>query len=118
MLIPICPNPQVRAPVDKTLTKEMIAEAEHSGTDLFKKAARNTAKAKATKLLGKAVGHAAAALPFLGEFAGHYSAISSASEGDYVGAVLDEVGMIPGPGDVLDLARAANDFNECVCRHC
>lgn len=60
--------------------------------------------------LGKASKNAAKAIPFLGIGVAQASAAHSASQGDYAGAVLDEVGMIPGFGDVVDTGRAAFAF--------
>jgi RHS repeat-associated protein len=109
------PKPPVHAPVDKTITKEMVEEAEHTGADLFKKAAKKPGRAaKVAKALGKAGGHLAAAAPFVGAVAAHGSAMYSASQGDYVGAALDELGDIPVYGDALDLARAKMDIEQAV----
>jgi RHS repeat-associated protein len=101
--------------VDHTITKEMIHEAEHEGADAFTKAAKKTKRgAKYLKNLGKAGGHLAAAVPLLGDVANGAMIGYELSEGDYVGAGLDVVGDVPVVGDIVDLARAANDLNNAV----
>jgi hypothetical protein len=56
--------------------------------------------------LGKASKMAAKAIPFAGAAVGHASAAHAASQGDYTTAALDEAGMVPVAGDLLDMGRA------------
>ena len=66
------------------------------------------------KSLGKAGRHLAAAVPLLGMAAGQASAATAASRGDYVGAAMDEAGLIPVAGDLLDAARGGYALGEAA----
>jgi RHS repeat-associated protein len=82
-----------------------------AGTETLEKAGKG---ARALAKLGKAGRHLAAAVPILGVAAGQASATYSASQGDYVGAALDEAGFIPVAGDLLDAARGGYALGEAA----
>lgn len=70
--------------------------------------------AKVMGKLAKAGRHAMAAIPIAGIVAGQASAAYSVSEGDYVGAAMDEAGFIPVVGDLLDAGRAGVAVGEAL----
>lgn len=86
-----------------------------AGEELGEKALEKAGKgAKALKALGKAGRHLAAAVPLVGIVAGQASAATAASQGDYAGAALDEVGFVPIAGDLVDAARGGYALGEAA----
>jgi RHS repeat-associated protein len=108
-----------------TTTRDKVSKAtkavEHSveknkklasaGAEALEKSGKGV---KALAKLGKAGRHFAAAIPIAGIVLGQASAAHAASQGDYTGAVLDEVGFIPVVGDVLDAARGGVALGEAL----
>jgi RHS repeat-associated protein len=101
------------AALDRSTGRALAKESKlaRAGTESLEKASKG---AKALAKLGKAGRHLAAAVPVLGIAAGQASAAYSASQGDYVGAALDEAGFIPVVGDVLDAGRAGYALGEAA----
>lgn len=91
---------------DKTVTKERYTRQNVPELTFSKRRPKSLERAqKYSKALGKAGSHLAAAIPILGIAATEVSAGYSVSQGDYVGAVLDEVGKVPVVGDAIDLGE-------------
>lgn len=108
------PDGVVRAAKDgtKKVLKEAAEETGHLAR--LKKIATNPRLVRAGAKLTKAGRLAMAAVPVIGILATQASAAEAANRGDYVSAALDEAGMIPIAGDVLDAGRAGMAVGEAA----
>jgi hypothetical protein len=104
-------KPEKGPPVDIETGRVKTPPVAKAGQEVIEKSGRF---AKAGKSLLKAGRHFVAAVPILGIVAGQASAAHAASEGDYVGAALDEAGFIPVAGDVLDAGRGGMAVGEAA----
>jgi len=90
-------------------TRDRITKA---GNAIVESITKNDKLAKVGVKSLKAGKHFAAAIPFAGALLVQSSAAHAASEGDYTTAALDEAGMVPVAGDLLDAFRGGLALGE------